>query len=175
MTVEPLIAPWLADIQYRTLVKDDLPALEWDGEYAHFRRLYREIYRSACQGRALMWVVTLPDKGLIGQVFVQLTSQRLELADGSSRAYIYGFRVKEAYRSAGVGSRLLQVVEADLGQRGFQQISLNVGQANDAARRFYERHGYQVVGAEAGRWHYLDEQGRRQEVHEPAWRMEKRF
>lgn len=166
---------WVSELKYRFLKQEDLPALEWDGEYAHFRRLYREIYQSACQGKAQMWVADLNGVGIIGQLFVQLVSARLELADGSTRAYIYGFRIKGPYRRYGVGSGMLKAVEADLARRKFQYATLNVGQENPDARRFYERHGYWVVGAEAGRWHYLDDQGKRHDVHEPAWRMEKRL
>ena len=166
-------APWLAEVQCRYLVRDDLPALEWDGEYTHFRRLYREVYQSFSHGKAVMWVATLPVEGLIGQLFVQLHSTRLELADGKTRAYLYGFRVKSLYRGVGVGSNMLEQAEKDLLQRGFSLLSLNVGRNNPDARRFYEQHGYCAVGNEAGRWSYLDDQGQRREVIEPAWRMEK--
>ncbi len=167
---EPLL---IASLQIRVLKADDLPALEWDGEFAHFRRLYREIYQSARLGKAIMWVADLPPQGVIGQVFVQLDSARKELADGFNRAYVYGFRVKPLYRSQGVGGRILQAVEADLAQRHFRRVTLNVGRDNPNAQRFYERHGYRVVAAEPGRWSYLDDENQRHEVHEPAWRMEK--
>lgn len=176
MTVDlnsQLSAPRLEDVHCRYLERDDLPALEWDGEYSHFRRLYREIFQSYSQGKAVMWVATLPVEGLIGQMFVQLHSVRPELADGETRAYIYGFRVKSSYRGMGVGSSMLEQVEKDLLQRGFSLVSLNVGRNNPDARRFYEQHGYCVVGSEEGRWSYLDDQGRRRHVNEPAWRMEK--
>jgi len=157
----------------RQVTQDDLQALEWDGEYSHFRRLYRDIYHSACQGKAVLWVGELEDEGVIGQVFVQLDSARKELADGMSRAYIYGFRVRPAYRRLGIGGRMLQTLEQDLTLRSFQLATLNVGRENLDARRFYERYSYQVVAAEPGRWSYLDDRGNRHEVHEPAWRMEK--
>lgn len=165
--------PLIDSLQIRVLGADDLPALEWDGEFAHFRRLYREIYQSARLGRAVMWVADLPSQGVIGQVFVQLDSARKELADGFSRAYVYGFRVKAPYRSQGVGGRILQAVEADLAGRHFRRVTLNVGRDNPNAQRFYERHGYHVVAAEPGRWSYLDDDNQRHDVHEPAWRMEK--
>jgi ribosomal protein S18 acetylase RimI-like enzyme len=157
----------------RLIRDDDLPALEWDGEYTHFRRLYREIYQSVRLGKALMWVADLPATGVIGQVFVQLDSARKELADGNTRAYVYGFRVKSPFRSLGVGGRMLQTIEGDLAARHFAWVTLNVGRDNPDARRFYERHGYRIVAAEPGRWSYLDEDNQRHEVHEPAWRMEK--
>jgi ribosomal protein S18 acetylase RimI-like enzyme len=164
---------WLTRLVVRQVTQEDLPALEWDGEYRHFRRLYRDIYHGACQGKAVLWVGEIDNEGVIGQVFVQLDSARKELADGMSRAYIYGFRVRPRYRRQGIGGRMLQAVEQDLVLRTFRLATLNVGRENPEARRFYERYGYQVVAAEPGRWSYLDDQGNRHEVHEPAWRMEK--
>jgi ribosomal protein S18 acetylase RimI-like enzyme len=164
----------ISQLTIRVLRYEDLPALEWEGEYTHFRRLYRDIYTSAAQGKAVLWVAELPNVGVIGQVFVQLVSGRRELADGSTRAYVYGFRVRPQYRSCGVGAMMLRVLEADLAKRNYRWVTLNVGQDNPDARRFYERHGFQVAAAEPGRWSYIDDQGQRQEVHEPAWRMEKR-
>lgn len=166
---------WLSQLEIRQLTIEDLPALEWGGEYTHFRRLYREVYQSACVGRAVMWVAELAVKGIIGQLFVQLKSVRKELADGELRAYIYGFRVQPAYRGFGVGTRLLQTAESDLVSRKYPWVTLNVARQNPDARRFYERHGYRVIGSEPGYWSYLDEQGRRNYVHEPAWRMLKRL
>jgi ribosomal protein S18 acetylase RimI-like enzyme len=164
---------WLSRLQVRQVRQQDLPALEWDGEYLHFRRLYREIYTSACQGKAVLWVAELAPAGVIGQVFVQIDSARKELADGHARAYIYGFRVRPLYRNLGIGGQMLETLERDLVDRGFRLSTLNVGRQNPEARRFYERYGYQVVADEPGRWSYLDDQGNRREVHEPAWRMEK--
>ncbi|HSO26727.1 MAG TPA: GNAT family N-acetyltransferase, partial [Anaerolineales bacterium] len=147
----------------------------WDGEFTHFRRLYADVYAATQTGKALMWIAELPDPGLIGQLFVQLNSGRRDLADGAQRAYIYGFRIKPAYRGCGLGSRMLRIAEADLAQRGFNLITLNVARDNPDARRLYEQRGYSVRSAEPGRWFYYDEKGARVEVHEPAWRMEKRL
>jgi ribosomal protein S18 acetylase RimI-like enzyme len=167
--------PWLSLVQVRRLTKADLPALEWNGEYARFRRLFAETYHSSVKGRAVLWVADLPGQGLIGQVFVQLNSARLELADGKTRAYIYAFRVRQAYRGVGLGTRLLQTAETDLIRRGYHWVTLNVGRDNPNARRLYERNGYRVVASEPGIWHYYDETGQRREVNEPAWRMEKKL
>jgi ribosomal protein S18 acetylase RimI-like enzyme len=102
-----------------------------------------------------------------------MRSERKELADGKTRAYIYGFRVRPAYRNLGVGSRLLDIAEHDLIERGFHWVVLNVGRENSDARRLYERRGYRVIGGDPGRWSYLDERGIRRDVVEPAWRMQK--
>lgn len=165
----------LAKVVIRPATESDLPAMEWDGEYRHFRRLYLEIFQSTRSGRALMWLADLEGAGLVGQVFVQLQSGRPELADGNFRAYIYGFRVKKEFRRKGLGSHMLRMVEEDLRHRGIHWVTLNVSKDNPEARRLYERHHYRIVAEEPGRWSYYDDAGKRQEVLEPAWRMEKKL
>jgi len=173
MLIDNPTTSWLSSIYLRYATRDDLSALEWNGEFTHFRRLYHEIYQNVSQGRALIWVVDIPGNGIIGQLFVQLNSHRQELADGSRRAFIYGFRIQQAYRDHGVGSRLLEKAEADLIKRRFRWVTLNVGRQNLKAIRFYKRHGYRIIAAEPGKWSYFDHQGLHQEVCEPAWRIQK--
>jgi ribosomal protein S18 acetylase RimI-like enzyme len=168
-------AEWLSEVEIRIGREEDLPALEWQGEFIHFRKLYRQVYQNACDGRASIWVAELERVGIIGQVFVQFISSRKELADGETRAYIYGFRVRPAYRGSGVGTQLLKQVEQDLQKRRFRWVTLNVSRQNLAAQRFYRRNGYQIVAAETGRWTYLDHNGKQREVDEPAWRMQKKL
>jgi ribosomal protein S18 acetylase RimI-like enzyme len=173
MVANPPSPPKISSIIIRQIKKGDLPDLEWDGEYIHFRRLYAEIYQSSTSGKALLWGAFYPGEGLVGQLFIQLTSARSELADGKQRAYIYGFRIKSAFRGYGIGTFMLRFVERDLIMRGFHLVTLNVSLDNPGARRLYERNGYHVVANEPGNWSYLDHLGRRRNVHEPAWRMEK--
>ncbi len=45
-------------------------------------------------------------------------------------------------RAAGVGSALLQIAEAEFTRVGCTNVSLQLARGNDAARRFYHRHGY---------------------------------
>jgi ribosomal protein S18 acetylase RimI-like enzyme len=165
----------LSRLTVRHARSTDLPAMEWDGELTHYRRLFAEVFKYTQQGLGLMWVAELPTVGIIAQLFVHLNSQRLELADGAERAYIYGFRVKAAYRSRGLGTLMMTLVEEDLVSRGFTWVALNVGRDNPDALRLYERLGYEVIGPDPGRWSYLDDKGVMQTVHEPAWRMQKRL
>jgi len=177
------IAVWLDLVSIRLLKQQDLPSLEWDGEFIHFRRVYADAFERAKTGRSVLWVADLnPDianpaqfksAGIIGQLFVQLTCDRPELADGVQKGYIYAFRVKPTYRGSGLGTRMLEFAEEDLKQRGFRTATLNVAQVNKDARRLYERLGYHVVASDPGRWSYPDEKGYWHFVEEPAWRMEK--
>lgn len=162
-------------LRIRTLTAEDLPDLEWGGEYTHFRRLYASAYRQQTKGAAILWVAELAQTGIIGQAFVQLLGSRPELADGVMRAYIYSVRVRAPYRNLGIGSQVMQIAEEDIFQRGFSFATLNVGKHNLAARRLYENRGYEVVADEPGNWSYRDHRGRRRSVHEPAWRMQKQL
>lgn len=164
---------WMADLVIRTVRSEDLPALEWNGEYTHYRRMYADAYQRSLTNRAVLWVAELPEAGIIGQAFVQLLCDRPELADGSCKAYMYAFRVKPEYRSHGVGRKLILTMEADLRRRGYSQVTLNVARENIAARRLYERLGYRVTAPEPGLWSYQDHLGEWHNVEEPAWRMEK--
>ncbi len=157
----------------RHATRDDLSGLEWDGQFTHFRRLFAQAFHRAEEDEAVLWVAELPPTGLIGQLFVQLESHQTELADGSSRAYIYSFRVQPPYRGTGIGTMLMQTAEIDLRKRGYHRITLNVGRNNPDARRLYKRFGYIVVADEPGRWSYIDHSGHRRHVNEPSWRMEK--
>lgn len=165
--------PIVQQVQIRIASRNDLPALEWEGKYTHFRQIFADAYRLMANGKAVMWVADLVDEGLIGQLFVQMYHQNRSEVFPARYAYIYGFRVRPEFRGLGIGSRLLQTAEEDLLYRGFLRIALNVARENEAARRLYERFGYQVVAPEPGIWSYLDDKGKRCFVNEPAWRMEK--
>ncbi len=164
----------LPSVQIRYMVESDLPALEWGGEFKHFRKMYAEAFQRYLRGLSLLWVAELDGK-VIGQVFVQLNCDRPELANGRDRAYLYSFRVQGGYRSRGIGTRMMQVVEEDLRDRGFRYVTLNVARDNTRAQDLYIRRGYKVIAPEPGEWSYQDDRGDWQHVKEPAWRMEKQI
>ena len=165
---------WLASLRLRPLEAADLPGLEWEGAYTHFRRVYAQAYARAEAGQARLWVAALEDNYLLGQVFVLLHNRdNPEVADGRRRAFIHSFRVRPEYRGVGLGTRLLAHAEADLGAAGFTSASLNVARDNPGALRFYRRHGYRRLSANEGRWSYEDHRGHLRTVHEPSWRMRK--
>ena len=58
-------------INIRRMTREDLPALEWDGEFTHFRNVYRSVYNRMQQGTADAWVAESPQAEIIGQVFLQ--------------------------------------------------------------------------------------------------------
>jgi ribosomal protein S18 acetylase RimI-like enzyme len=162
-------------LNIRSVEKADLRALEWDGEYKRYRRMYADIFDSTLVGKTLMWLVEKEEGEIIGQAFVMLKSSALETDAGKRRAYIFGFRIRDVWRNRGIGSYLMRFVEGDLAERGFHYITLNVAKKNDDALRLYQRLGYKILGSNAGKWSYVDDQGVIQHVNEPSWRMIKRI
>ncbi len=165
----------LETLTVRTIIYKDLPDLEWEGEYTHFRRMFTNAHKNQSKGNAVLWAAELDGAGIIGQAFVQLAGSRPELADGHLRAYIYCVRVRTPYRNLGIGKQIMETAEDDLIQRGFSYATLNVGKDNPNARRFYERLGYVAIADEHGNWSYRDHRGKRRHIHEPAWRMQKKL
>jgi ribosomal protein S18 acetylase RimI-like enzyme len=64
-------------------------------------------------------------------------------AEAHGTGHVYLMAVSEEMRGQGVGSALLQFAERWRGPRG---MSLTVADANEGARRLYERNGYVEAG-----------------------------
>lgn len=162
-------------IRIRPAQAEDLPGLEWDGEFSHFRKLYRQHFHNTQTGNTRIWVAESEQGEVVGQVFLMLNSRQAEMADGITRAYLFSFRIKQNYRDKGLGSFMLAFVEKFLLEKGFDTLRLNVARLNVKARHMYEKHGFRVVAPEEGRWKYEDQFGNWQTVHEPAWKMIKKL
>lgn len=166
---------WLARLVLRKAERTDLQEMEWEGEYTRYRRNYEEVFIRSLTGKAVMWVLELPEVGLVGQVFVQLIMDDRSSANGKTRAYIHSFRVREKMRGYGLGTWLMENAEKDLVRRGFKEVTLNVAEENEGALRLYERLGYDVVKRIPGRWSYYDDQGKLRHVSEPGFRLMKKL
>ncbi len=151
---------------------DDLPALEWEGEYQRYRLVYQRAYAEALRGRRIMLVAETLGQ-VVGQIFVQIDSA-FSAGDGRA-AYLYALRVRPEVRNLGIGTELVREAEAMLRQRGFLRALISVAKDNQAARRLYERLGYRVFGEDPGNWSFFDDQGQVQEVHEPAFLLDKQL
>jgi ribosomal protein S18 acetylase RimI-like enzyme len=164
------------EFSIRPIEERDLPALEWDGTYIHFRRLFRQAYEDMRIGTRQLLMMECKTTGeMIGQVFIQGTSSDPRYADGAKRGYLYALRVKPAFQNRGLGTRILEAAEKELRRRGMNTASIGVEKNNPRARALYERRGYRIIADDPGRWSYVDHEGNIQEVLEPAWLMEKRI
>ncbi len=137
---------------------DDLPKLEWYGQYTHFRNLFRRAFREQQQHRRLMLVADCNDFP-IGHVFIQLHSTENGIADGNGRAYLYALRVMDMFRGQGIGTRLYEQLFAELKKMDIHAIIAGISLPNEASVKLHERLGfaaagtYRQVGFKDGRWH----------------------
>jgi len=171
-TVEESSAECRAQINIRLATAADLKNLEWDGEYTHYRRLFRRAIDEAERGRRVLLLAEIGDQ-VVGQIFVQLMTRATFSTPRASSGYLYAFRVKPPYRNRGVGSHLLHAAEDNLESQGFRRAVISVAKRNLAAKRLYERAGYVVFTVDPGEWSYLDHEGQLRQVLEPAFVMEK--
>ena len=59
-------------------------------------------------------------------------------------AHIITLDVTERHRRSGIGTALLQKIEANLAARGVRSILLETAITNEAAVAFWQRHGYRI-------------------------------
>jgi ribosomal protein S18 acetylase RimI-like enzyme len=168
------------DIKFRVATAEDLPLLEWYGQYIHFRNLFRLTYEGQLQGERLMLLADL--NGFpIGQIFI-LFNQRPYWNLGNrtgkppeQRGYLYALRVMDHLQGLGIGTRLILEAERLMMEQGCTWSTISVAKDNPRARQLYQRLGYEVYLEDEGRWSYADHNNRVIQVHEPCWMLEKRL
>jgi len=158
----------------RPIREGELLALEWEGAYTRFRKVFQQTYEDVVRGQRIM-LVALIGSQIVGQVFVQLSSTERRYADGYSRGYLYSLRVRPEWQARGIGTRLVKAAEASLRARGFTTAVIAAGKEKPRARQLYERLGYGVFADDPGVWYFQDVNGVQQSVNEPCWVMQKTF
>jgi ribosomal protein S18 acetylase RimI-like enzyme len=161
-------------VTIRPIREAELPALEWEGTYARYRRVFRQTYDDVVRGQRIMFVAVAGGR-LVGQIFIQLSSTETRYADGYSRAYLYSLRVRPEWQGQGLGTRLIAAAEEALLARGFTSAVIAAGKDNPGAQRLYERLGYRTFADDPGVWYFQDVNGVQQSIEEPCWVMEKRL
>jgi GNAT superfamily N-acetyltransferase len=103
---------------------------------ARIRSLLTRVLEDANLGRA--WIATMygePAGYLLAVYVFSLEHQGLT-------AEIDEFFVVPAHRGLGLGNQMLEVAEAQFRIQGCTNVSLALGRSNEAARKFYRRHGF---------------------------------
>ena len=172
MTNEPGAVSLNLNITLRPARQDDIPKLEWYGQYRHYRNLFQRAFREQQAGRRLILVADCNDFP-VGQIAIQFEGNAARIADGRLRGYLYSFRVMDMFRGHGLGTRLITEAERELRGRGFSWATIAVAKDNPGALRLYERLGYVRFADDPGRWNYIDHRGRVRQVDEPCWILEK--
>lgn len=75
--------------------------------------------------------------------FVMFSVEAGRYAQDVTRGIIDNLFVDPAYRNSKIGSALLEAAENSLAKANVDVVSLDAMAGNEAARRFYRRHGYE--------------------------------
>lgn len=162
------------DIFVRPADETDLIAMEWEGEYLRYRRVYQHAMEEMKRGQRIILVAEVGEE-IVGQILIQLRIHRAEFRREIPSAYFHAFRVRPAYRKQGVGTRLILEAETVVKEHGFKRAVIAAAHENPDARRLYERLGYQIFMSDPGHWSYVDHLGRLRTLHEPSDILEKRL
>jgi ribosomal protein S18 acetylase RimI-like enzyme len=124
----------------RSCRESDLDALEWDAELAHDRPIIRSTFACTREGRTWMLVAD-EDREIVGQAW-------LDLRRTPGVGVIWALRVKPWHRGRRIGTRLVDTCERLMRSQGARIAEIEVQPHNVAARRLYERLGYEHVRSE---------------------------
>lgn len=86
-------------------------------------------------------LVARRDDEVVGFVTFGQESERFQ--QDVTRGIVHNIYVRAGHRGEGIGSAMLSTAEGTLVDRGVDTLSLQAMAANDAARAFYRRHGYE--------------------------------
>ena len=167
ITVRPLKATELRAVER---------ALSLDGTSKHSRRLARQ------QRGEGLYLIAWDGPDPIGHVFVEWPSAFSEPFGPPELAlhtvpYFLDFYVLPAYRSQGVGTRVLTTLERTCVEHGYHRLCCAVAADNPRARALYERNGYTDpgIGLSHFSYTYQDDDGHEQTYEEDRYYLLKQL
>jgi GNAT superfamily N-acetyltransferase len=87
-------------------------------------------------------LVARRDDAVVGYAFAAIEGPDPVWYTGDTRAELIHLSVVDGERGGGVGSALMDAVDAELERRGVEDVEIGVDAANHDAVRFYEERGY---------------------------------
>lgn len=157
----------------RDIKETDLKTLEWGKHFKRYRKLMRLSYEDHLMGKKV-YLVTEVNGKIAGQIVIDwriLVDK--DKSDGSTRAYLYSFRVFPPYRSKGLGTAMILFCEKFLKERGFEFATMACERKNIRALNLYQKLGYKIFKEEDTPWEFIDDEGNMRKITEPEWVLEK--
>nr|WP_143085703.1 MULTISPECIES: GNAT family N-acetyltransferase [Halogranum] len=139
-------SPTVADVETLTDLWVDLAAGQRDYGSHLYATTNREIARDSVAHHVateglLVARVDEPAETIAG--FVMFAPEGGHYDQDVSRGVIENLYVAPDYRNEGIGAALLAAAESRLVAAGLDAVTLDAMATNEAARRFYRRHGYE--------------------------------
>ena len=106
-------------------------------------RLRREKYLTLLSEPNSFAMIAQDDSHLLGYAMVRLAAGSIGYVTSATVGEVETLSVLPEARGAGIGTALMDAVEAQLSSLGVREIRLGVVAGNDDAIRFYERRGLQ--------------------------------
>jgi ribosomal protein S18 acetylase RimI-like enzyme len=131
-------------ILIRRCRRGDLRELEWWGLYSLDREVIESTFEAQSRGESIM-LVAEANEVPVGQAWIDLTRLALD-----ATGVIWAVRVFPCLQNQGLGTRLIEVCEELLHDRGFRRCELSVERDNARALRLYERLGYRKIPTRPG-------------------------
>jgi ribosomal protein S18 acetylase RimI-like enzyme len=138
--VDELRSLWLALHRHERSVAPTIPLVPDELSWQRRRSLYIRWLEPEQGFLALARNRT----GIIGYAFVRLDEGPDDTFPlGERYAELYSLSVASAWRGRGIGTLLLDFVDAELASRGIRDLRISVMVGNSGAQRLYERRGLQ--------------------------------
>lgn len=130
---------WLELHRHERRVAPALPLVTDERSWERRRSLY---IRWLERGQGFL-ALARHREGVVGYAFVRLEEGFDDtFALGDRFAELYSLSVAPECRGRGIGTRLLDFVDAELASRGIRDLSVAVMVGNSGAQRLYERRGF---------------------------------
>jgi ribosomal protein S18 acetylase RimI-like enzyme len=156
-------------VDIRLCVKDDLADLEWFGLFTDHREIFYKVFESQERGENLMLIAEANTRP-IGQIWIDLIKRKAE-----SAGFIWALRVIPWLQNLGIGGKLMTAAEQRCKEHGFAYAELGVEKENHAAKRFYERLGYRMIGSMVDEYSYTAPGGELITVPMDVWVLRKKL
>lgn len=135
------------------LTVDDLPDIVWSGGETHIESVAKELAKVA-SGEVEYLAVRAPNGKPIAKGCINYAEH-----DGAGT--LTQLATVGGLQGLGVGSRMIEVAQDRIRQRGLSVAMMGVEDNNPRAQALYERLGYQPAGRKKESWTETDQQGKR--------------
>lgn len=121
--------------------------------YIH-NMLRREVMEHE-EGKRVIFIALI-NLNIVGTVQFVLQHHDIELADGTSTAYLQSLLVDTNYRRQGIGCNLIKVLESEAIQRNFRRLTIMVESDNSPALSLYRKMGFAFFKNSHNMWRGME-------------------